>query len=126
MRFTGFTIPLSLLALVLGATVFGIIMLGPTGVFAGPILAIFGWFYFFPILLLVLVASFVIEHPAFRGRGAYAFVAIGGFVGGLLMALLGVKEIGQVARWTLAYGVGGAASGAITAGLIAWLYRWAK
>ncbi|MGO8753490.1 MAG: hypothetical protein ACLQNE_46740 [Thermoguttaceae bacterium] len=85
---------LSLVALVLGATVLGMILEGPIFFFAGPVLALFGWFYLVPIILLVWLACAVIEHRFFRGRRVYWFMASGAIVGALFMAVFGVKEIG--------------------------------
>lgn len=74
MRSCGLILGLSLLALFLGATIFSIIIMGPIGIIAGPGLAIFGWFYLVPIFLLVCLASAIVNHPMFRGRGIYVFV----------------------------------------------------
>ena len=124
MRSCSTILGLSLVALVLGATVLGVFTLGPIGVFAGPVLAIFGWFYLVPIALFVSLASTIVERPFFhRGAGACLFVLSGSLAGGLFMAFFGVKEEGSLVRDTIAYAVGGGASGAIVASLIVWLRR---
>jgi hypothetical protein len=118
---------LSLVALILGATVLGIFISGPIGVFAGPVLAIFGWFYFVPIAILVSIALAVVEHPLFhRGAGSCLFVLSGASIGAALMAMFGVKEQGSVVLWTIAEVVGGGVSGGTVAGLIIWLRRFPK
>jgi hypothetical protein len=115
---------LSFLALLLGATILGIFTDGPMGLVSGPLLAIFGWFYLLPIAVLVSVASAIVERPFFqRGVGARLFVLSGALIGAILMAFIGVKEVGSVARWTIAYAVGGGVSGGTVSSLIVWLQR---
>jgi hypothetical protein len=108
----------------LGAMVLGIFTAGPIGVFAAPILALFGWFYLFPIAVFVSAGMAIAAHPVFQNRaGAGLFVLAGAMVGALFMAVFGVKEIGNVVRYTIAYAVGGGLSGGTVAGLIVWLRR---
>jgi hypothetical protein len=124
MRSCATIVELSLVALLLGATILGIFTLGPIGLFSGPLLAIFGWFYLVPIAVLVSIASAIVERPFFqRGAGACLFVLSGALVGAVFVAVFGTKEVGSVARWTVAYAVGGGVSGGTVSGLIVWLRR---
>ena len=108
MRSCATIVGLSLVALVIGATVLGIFTMGPIGIFAGPVLAIFGWFYIVPIAIFVSVAVAIVEQPSFqRGAGARLFVFSGALIGAIFMAFFGVKEEGSVVRLTIAYAVEG-------------------
>jgi hypothetical protein len=105
----------------LGATVLGIFTVGWIGVFAGPVLAIFGWFYLVPVAVLVAIAMAIAE--GFRGGfGSCLFVLAGGMTDGIFMAVYGVREVGSV-RYTIAYAIGGGLSGATVAILIVWRRR---
>ena len=116
-----------MVALLLGATVFGVVTSGPIGIFAGPVLAIFGWFYLIPIGIFVSVAMVIARRSLFQNNaGMCLFVAGGGMIGSLFMAAFGVKEIGNVALYTVAYSIGGGLSGATVAGLIVYNHLMAR
>lgn len=115
---------LSLVALVLGATVLCIVISGPLGIFVGPVFAIFGWFYLLPIAVLVSLALAVVEYPFFqRGFGVYFFMLSGALTGAGFMAAFGVKEQGSELHWMIADAAGGGVSGGAVASLIVWLRR---
>ena len=112
-------IGISMTSLLLGAIVLGLCTEGLTGLLAAPILMLFGWFYFVPIAVLVSVAILIAMRPFFRSvAGMAIFILSGGMIGSLFMAVFGIKEVGSIARFTIAYAIGGGLSGATSAGLV--------
>lgn len=114
-------IAISFIGLLIGAaTLFGIVS-GPLAILASPVLALFGWFYMFPILLGVGLLWAVYQpkrHPAFK---AWLLVAISSVGAALLMMIIGVR--GPEPIWPTAYAVGGLVAGGACGTMIVFLKR---
>ena len=111
-------------AILIGATMLGLCLEGLTGLIALPDIGDLWVVLLVPIAVFVSVAIVIAERPFFRsGAGAMLFVLAGGVVGSLFIAVFGVKEMGSIARYTIAYAVSGGVSGVTAAGLIVWHQR---
>jgi hypothetical protein len=69
MRAIGTIIAFSFFALILGAIVLGGFLAGPIGILGGPLLALFGWFYFPPIVLFVSLGWIIAGQAECQDRG---------------------------------------------------------
>jgi len=102
-------IAISVVGLLVGAAVLFGIVCGPLAVFASPFLAIFGWFYIFPIVLCVGLIWAVYQPQRNRPYEARLVVAASCVGASILMMAIGVR--GHEPIWLLAYSIGGLVAG---------------
>jgi hypothetical protein len=112
---------ISFVGLLVGAAVLFGVVGGPWAVLASPVLAIFGWFYIFPILVCVGLLWAFYQPKWRRSFAAWLFVATGSAGASLLMVVIGVR--GPEPFWLIAYIVGGLVAGAVCGTLVVFLKR---
>jgi hypothetical protein len=114
-------IAISLVGLLVGAAVLFGIVSDPLAALASPFLAIFGWFYIFPILLGVGLLWAVYQPKWNRSFATWCFVAVSSVGAALLMMGIGVR--GPEPIWRLAYAVGGLVAGGVCGTMVVFLKR---
>lgn len=101
-------IAISLVSLLIGATILGCIIKWPIGLLAGPFLILFGWFY----IPIIIVMHFIVWDLwlAFKKLwlGRFLFGMCGSLGGSVTFMLIGVKEEGSAVRYTIAYAIAAA------------------
>ncbi len=107
---------ISLIGLLVGAAVLGCCLSGPLGILAAPILAIFGWFVFVPIIFCVATLWAICPTEWSGSRQRLAFVLASATVGFLLMFLWGIQSPER--EWLLGLSLGGYLAAAICAALV--------
>ena len=107
---------ISLIGLLVGAAVLGCCLSGPLGILAAPILAIFGWFVFVPIMFCVAILWAICPTSWNSSWQRFAFIQANGAVGFLLMFLWGIQSPER--EWLLGLSLGGYLAAAICAALV--------
>lgn len=111
---------ISICSFVLGATVLSTALAGFPGLFAGPLFALFGWFLFVPVFLLVgLLWNYYRVGRPFCARKV-SFILLGACLGlavGTVINFAGLR--GPERGWLLGYALGGLLSGMLACWLIA-------
>lgn len=95
----------SLLSMLLGAAILGLLIGGFYGFIGAPVLMCFGWFYFPVILVLEGIAFWAWHYWKKRSYGRGYFFLVAGIIGGIVFSLIGIKEVGSEWKWTIAYAV---------------------
>ena len=110
---------ISMCGFLAGATVLSTSLSGVWGVLAGPVIAIFGWFFYPPIILLTAA----LWHYYPTGRWFCAKKVDFAFFGGAIGLTLGnliyfVGFHGPEKEWLVGYSLGGLVSGVLVTWLI--------
>ena len=94
-----------------GSTILAVVTGGPKAILAGPVLALFGWF-FLPIEFLGVVVQWAwFAAGSFSVRTFKAILLVSTLLVPTLVAVLGPKEQLSEVQWALGYGLGTAAAG---------------
>ena len=116
MRTPFFILGLSVASFLFAACLLGAFISGPLCFLAGPIIALFGWFYFPIVLLLHVSAWFASSRANLWLRHRWVFPLAGSLFAAILFAIIGVKEQGHVLHYTVANSLAAFAS--------AWFSCW--
>jgi hypothetical protein len=81
---------ISVCCLIAGAAGICVVISGPESILFAPLFAVFGWFYLFPIYMLVALMWVVYRRRVTRMPWPLLFVAGGAAVGCGLMAIVGL------------------------------------
>jgi hypothetical protein len=117
---------LSFASTLLAATILGSALFGPFGIFAGPVLMLFGWFYA-PIIISIHFLAWV-AWPVFGKLklGRLVFALSGAICGACLFACIGVKEEGSFFYFTVAYAISAGVAGLFSCMMIVLCHRAAN
>lgn len=96
---------LSLVAMILGGSIWGGMTSGPFGLLAGPVLALFGWFYLPVVLALQGLAWLAWASVRESGMGRIGFGLCGAVVGAVCFVPIGIVELGREMEYRIAYAV---------------------
>ena len=102
---------LTLAVHLIGSTALAVITGGPAMVLAGPVLALFGWF-FLPVEFVAVAAQWLLYSAfSFSRRAYWVLLGVSVILVPGLVALNPIKEQGSEVRWTIAYLTGAALAG---------------
>ncbi len=83
---------------------------------------LFGWFYLPVVIALHFGAWFAWPWYKGRGLGRISFSLIGALVGAVIFAVIGVKEVGNILHFTVAYAIAAALPAFVSCMIIATLH----
>lgn len=93
---------LGVLGLFAGACLLSVFLMGPKAFLGGAMAALFGWFYL-PVILALLAGMAALRYRNVGNLSRLEFAVLGANVGGLVFALLGIKEQTREMEFTSAF-----------------------
>ena len=105
--------------LMIGATVLSGFLGGMKGVIAGPVFALFGWFYLVPVLIFTCGMWFLFV-PSWSAIAKIFFVVFSSLFACVMMFFIGVRSLDAKAEWVVGYCSGGFVAGLSCALQVAW------
>ncbi len=104
----------------MGSLILSGVLAGPTGFFAAPVMAFFGWPFLIPESVWATIQWYAYSPRQTPRR--IVFLAISAALAAIIVSLIGPKEQGSELRWAIGYAVGAGAA-AIVSGLVVQFFR---